>query len=193
MTRLIVVVALFALIFQADCSGPPCLEEVQQDVVPVEGAWALSLEQPTLEGACEGVDIQALIRDELRAGLGGAGDGMVHLDLGGVHLEGQVRGEQLYAEGWSEAGFIREQVEGQRLPMGVVMDAWLDSPSVMDGELLLVVEAPRGACEVTAWFHGEPLPQGEGEGEPMLCDRPVPEDPSAPVQAPEDGGGTTCG
>lgn len=191
MTRLVVLAALLALLFTADCSGPPCIEPVEEQILPVSGAWELALETPELGGVCNGIETRPLLSAPLRAELGVVDEDLVHLDLAGVHAEGRVQGDQLYAEGWAPASAVRDGPEGPGLPMGVVIDGAIDDPRNLDGELLLRIEGPRGICEVTAWFHAQPLP--DTEGEPALCDAPVPAEPAAPVQAPEWEGGSTCG
>lgn len=191
MSRLVLFAALLALLFTADCSGPPCGEVEGAALLPVSGAWDLRLEQPTLSGPCGEVDTDALVRATLRAELGVVGEDLVHLDLDGVHLEGRVQGDHLYAEGWSDAGFMADQPQGMRLPLGVVLDARLADEHHMDGELLLIIEAPHGLCEAAARFQGQPLSWSEGQ--PVLCEAPVPADPDAPVQAPEAEDGATCG
>lgn len=191
MSRLVLFAALLALVFTADCGGPPCVDVDGADVVPVPGAWDLRLEQPRLTGPCQEVDTDALVRTTLRAELGVVGEDLVHLDLDGVHLEGRILGDTLYAEGWSDAGFMEEQPQGLRLPLGVVLDARLADERSMEGELLLIIEAPHGLCEATARFQGQPLPWSEGQ--PVLCEAPVPADPDAPIQAPEAEDMASCG
>lgn len=191
--RFLAFVALIVILSDVDCSGPPqCLAPVEPDAEPpVQGAWELVLEQPAFTGTCEGIDTEALVATRLRAELGLVDGQLVHLDLEGVHLEGALWSNQVYAEGWSDAGFMRDEGEGLRLPLGVVLDGWFTDPRHLDGELMLIIEGERGPCEATAWFTAS-LVEPTG-GQPRLCDEPVPMDESAPVVHPESDQAMACG
>ncbi|NOY26595.1 MAG: hypothetical protein GXP62_12035 [Oligoflexia bacterium] len=192
MGHLFALIAIIALASSASCPGPPCAAVGTADagaplLMPAEGAWELTLDQPELSGPCQGIDTRALVETRLRGELGVTPDELIHLDVSGVHLEGTVWVDHLYAEGWSDTGFMQtlpDQGDGLRLPLGVTLDATISDPRHFDGELLLVMETDRGRCEANAWFSAVLLDGTEGE--PDLCDQPVPADPEAPVRYPDE-------
>jgi len=173
-------ITILAVVLASSCSGPYCDTIPQTFVGPADladGTWVFAIDRPTLRGPCEQVDLQALSDGNLRGVMGTVPGALVHLDLEGDHMEGAIGGDALHAEGWVPSGFLGER--GQ----GLVLDAVINDPQDIAGDLLLRVELDNGmVCEIEGTFSAWLDPESDGEG--RLCDIPVPLDPRAPVEAP---------
>lgn len=185
------IIAVIALT-SGSCYHPPCADYAVEPYPgePADlaaGTWDVWTDIPTMTGDCDGIEARTAIPELMRADLRHARDGLVHLDLGGVHLEGAAWSDRLYAEGDSATGFIGADGNTAQRSTGVILDAWIPYRDELEGELYVLIDRPnRGACEVEARFGAALLTWTEDA--PAVCDESVPADPDAPVQHPDDDG-----
>lgn len=181
--RLLSAVLLVALIVNVNCWGPPCsVGPGAEDVDLASGRWELRLEPPSLTGDCQGIDAREVIEPVASAELSRLPEGWLHLDLDGVHLEGDQYEEGLWAEGADAQGFVLEDPHVAPQPVGVTLEAWLEGRDFMVGSLEIVTGATEAGCVLVFPFEASLVPGTDGS--PETCNEPVPADPADPPSHP---------
>lgn len=184
--------ALFTIIFVAwipdGCSIPECrgdrLDRWPADVA--DGSWDLWTDIPQMTGDCPDIDGRSLIPEMMQAEIARRDGDLLHLDIGGVHHEAVLWGDSLYAEGYGATGYASEDGEGADLEIGVIIEGNVLSREELAGTIYLQVGATEArSCEVQARFGAALLTWTEGQ--PRVCDIPVPLDPDDPVRHPDSG------
>ncbi len=171
------------------CFIPRCGGDslVAADVAPADvadGSWDVWTDIPQLTGDCPDIDGRSLIPEMMQAEIRREQGDMLHLDLGGVHHEAALWGDALYAEGYSGTGYASEDTHGFDQEIGVVIDGMVLSREELSGTIYLQLADAGGApCEAQARFGAALLTWTEGD--PKVCDTPVPLDPEDPVRHPD--------
>ncbi|RME22609.1 MAG: hypothetical protein D6798_15385 [Deltaproteobacteria bacterium] len=184
--------ALFTIIFFAwapdGCTIPECggdrFDRWPADVA--DGSWDLWTDIPRMTGHCPDIDGRSLIPEMMQAEIARRDGDLLHLDIGGVHHEAALWGDALYAEGYGATGYASEDGEGVDLEIGVIIEGNVLSREELAGTIYLQVDGTDGVpCEVQARFGAALLTWTEGQ--PRVCDIPVPLDPEDPVRHPDSG------
>lgn len=191
MFRVLILAALVTVIAAQSCDPHPHpYPEVEEGSQPVDGTWALHLEPIERRGDCADLQIELTGAGTPVMTLGHVDEELLALDIDGVHLEGFSSMGVLEAEGWAPHGFLVHEPTGFRLAIGVAIDATVDTPESMYGEMTLLAATERGECEIIARldaWHDPSLRPDRGEGEDAELVEPV-----EPVEAgdeDEDEGG----
>lgn len=152
MLRLLLLAALVVVLTQGSCPHPHPYPEEEEDLLPLDGTWALDLEPVQQQGPCQEVDVQIRGAEAPVLTLAHLGEGRLAMDLDGAHLDGRVEGSSLAAEGVAPAGFLRHRQSGVRRAIHIALDGQLDDPERMRGELTLVLPAAEGDCVLDLAF-----------------------------------------
>lgn len=146
MLRLLLLAALVVVLTQGSCPHPHPYPDDEEEILPLDGTWALDLETRERTGPCQDVDIQVLGSATPVLTLAHLGEGRLAMDLDGAHLDGWVVGSSLSAEGFAPDGFLRHHPSGIRRAVHIAMDGQIDEPERMRGDMTLVLPADEGDC-----------------------------------------------